>query len=205
MVLLALLPLANAALIQGVVYDIVLEPTDALVSINTQPRQTMVARNGSYYFTVPKGNYVLEAEFGDDWVSQNVSIVSEGTFNIDLVLFPELGFDEVLLEEVNEPEVAEINWLQKGIAGLVLIVLGVVVYFAVVFIRKRKSSVLDEDLIKVLEFLKENDGRVTQKELREQFPVSEAKVSLMISDLESKGLVRKIKKGRGNIIVLSRK
>lgn len=34
---------------------------------------------------------------------------------------------------------------------------------------------------------------------------SEAKVSLMLADLEDRGLIRKIKVGRGNIIVFERR
>ncbi|MHC1584962.1 MAG: helix-turn-helix transcriptional regulator, partial [Candidatus Syntropharchaeia archaeon] len=33
--------------------------------------------------------------------------------------------------------------------------------------------------------------------------LSEAKISLMITDLENRGLVTKIKKGRGNVIILT--
>ena len=43
--------------------------------------------------------------------------------------------------------------------------------------------------------------RVTQKEITKEFGHSKAKVSLIIADLEDKGHIRKIKKGRGNILV----
>ncbi len=43
---------------------------------------------------------------------------------------------------------------------------------------------------------------MTQKDLRARLNCSEANVSLMITDLEDRGLVRKVKKGRGNIILL---
>ena len=44
---------------------------------------------------------------------------------------------------------------------------------------------------------------MTQKELRDKLPsVSEAKISLIVSELESMGRVKKIKQGRGNIVVL---
>ena len=43
---------------------------------------------------------------------------------------------------------------------------------------------------------------MTQKDLRARLNCSEAKVSLMITDLEDRGLVHKVKKGRGNIILL---
>ena len=54
----------------------------------------------------------------------------------------------------------------------------------------------------VLKIIMEQGGRTTQKEIRKKIPLSEAKISLMISELEAKGKVQKIKKGRGNIIVL---
>ena len=53
-----------------------------------------------------------------------------------------------------------------------------------------------------VEKIREAGGRINQLELRQQLPYSEAKVSLMLADLESRGLIRKIKKGRGNIIIL---
>ena len=62
-----------------------------------------------------------------------------------------------------------------------------------------------ESLDKVIRIIKENNGRVTQKEIRKQIPLSEAKISLMITELEDKGIVKRIKKGRGNIIILSKK
>ncbi|MGV8141478.1 MAG: DUF7343 domain-containing protein [Candidatus Woesearchaeota archaeon] len=37
--------------------------------------------------------------------------------------------------------------------------------------------------------------------MRRHIPLSEAKVSLIISDLEDKGNIRKIKKGRGNVLI----
>jgi uncharacterized membrane protein len=35
-------------------------------------------------------------------------------------------------------------------------------------------------------------------------PYSEAKVSLIVSDLESRGIIKKIKKGRGNILIINK-
>jgi uncharacterized membrane protein len=61
---------------------------------------------------------------------------------------------------------------------------------------------LPEDLGEVIRIIEKNGGRITRLELRKALPYSEAKVSLMVSDLESRGIVKKIKKGRGNIIIL---
>lgn len=62
---------------------------------------------------------------------------------------------------------------------------------------------LPEDLKKIVEIIRSNGGRITQKELRQKVDYSEAKVSLMVADLENRGIIQKFKKGRGNIIVLS--
>lgn len=61
---------------------------------------------------------------------------------------------------------------------------------------------LPDDLGEVLDIILQAGGRLTQKELRSKLRCSEAKVSLMVTDLEDRGLVRKVKQGRGNIILL---
>ena len=64
---------------------------------------------------------------------------------------------------------------------------------------------LDKDLENLIEFIKKQEGRTTQKDIRNNFPHSEAKISLMIAELEDKEIVKKLKKGRGNIIILKDK
>ena len=66
-----------------------------------------------------------------------------------------------------------------------------------------ENYTLPEDLKEVIRIMEKHGGRMTQLDLRKTLPYSEAKVSLMISDLESRGIVKKIKKGRGNILILS--
>ena len=61
------------------------------------------------------------------------------------------------------------------------------------------------DINKIVDILKKEGGRATQKDIRKEAPLSEAKISLMIAELEHKGIIKKIKKGRGNIIVLENK
>jgi uncharacterized membrane protein len=68
-------------------------------------------------------------------------------------------------------------------------------------LKNKNSHELSSDLQGVLKVLDKNGGRMTQKELRKNFELSEANISLMITELESLGLVKRIKKGRGNIII----
>jgi len=63
-------------------------------------------------------------------------------------------------------------------------------------------AALPDDLQEMVGIISRHGGRITQKELRGILKHSEAKVSLMISDLENRGVVHKFKQGRGNVIVL---
>jgi uncharacterized membrane protein len=63
-------------------------------------------------------------------------------------------------------------------------------------------AALPDDLREMVGIISRNGGRITQKDLRGSLRHSEAKVSLMVSDLEDRGIVRKFKKGRGNVVVL---
>jgi len=65
------------------------------------------------------------------------------------------------------------------------------------------ESAVPSDLQEVLSIIRGRDGRITQKDLRMRLNCSEAKASLMITDLEDRGLVKKVKKGRGNVIILT--
>lgn len=67
----------------------------------------------------------------------------------------------------------------------------------------KKSSPVSPDLKKILDVLRQEGGRATQKELRRNIPCSEAKMSMMLADLESQGKIRRIRQGRANIIILN--
>jgi uncharacterized membrane protein len=68
--------------------------------------------------------------------------------------------------------------------------------------EKPESRSSGSDLDLIIGLIRKDGGRTTQKELRKQLPHSEAKISLMLTELEHKGKIERIKKGRGNIIVL---
>ena len=65
------------------------------------------------------------------------------------------------------------------------------------------ESAIPSDLQEVLSIIREHEGRITQKDLRLLLNCSEAKASLMVTDLEDRGLVKKVKRGRGNVIILT--
>lgn len=202
-----MVPVVSAVTIQGTVYDFDLSVrTDAVVEINTTPHQKIVAKDGSFSFDVPRGRYVLKASAKDGRVEENISAMSEGTYRLDLILFPSV--DEELLEEM--PDVPEIEGVVQDRPAshwfwwaIVFAVLGFFVYR--VTRRKpepvRKEVPVSDELDRVMALLAKEGGRMTQKELRKRLPYSEAKVSLMLDELEERGLIKRIKKGRGNVII----
>jgi hypothetical protein len=61
---------------------------------------------------------------------------------------------------------------------------------------------LNEFQEKIIDEIRKNEGRISQRELRKRLPWSEAKVSIELDLLEERGLIKKFKKGRGNMVIL---
>ena len=183
----------------------------SIVEINSTPKQVIVADNGDYSFNVDVGNYTLSARYyykgNIFYTKENISIVKDGEYAIDLLLFDvmdiDFGFNDTGINEVGGL-VGETN------KNLIFIVIGVVVVLVVVYLFLRKKwkkkekkvvyEVEDEIKNKIFNIIK-RERRITQKEIRQKVGMSEAKVSLVISELEDEGKIKKIKKGRGNIII----
>lgn len=202
------LPSVYAAKVFGIVYSPYLEKLNsAVVSVNSEPKQTVVARDGSYSFNLDEGDYVITARYRNKenyFVEEEVKISEDGEFNLDLILFPDLTEDDITVEDFGDiPEVVNVPsiWTYILIGWLVMV-------FGVLYMMRRAKSHfedLDDDLDGVLRFIKDNKGRVTQLDIRKNFSWSEAKISLIITELEDKGLIKKIKKGRSNVILLEKK
>ncbi|MBU0615490.1 MAG: winged helix-turn-helix transcriptional regulator [Nanoarchaeota archaeon] len=213
---------AEAAILHGAVYDARLRPrNDVYVEINSSPSQVFISKEGQYSFVLEPGSYHLNAYFELDGVeyqaNENVAIPRNGYFVRDLVLESPDGI--VPDDERNDLS----NFFYYGLAALVVALAAL----AYVFRRRRPREIKyevsyeepepkeeepkphlvpqheDKYMNQVLEIIKKEDGRTTQKEIRKQMPMSEAKISLIISELEAKGVIKKIKKGRGNIITLN--
>lgn len=217
-----LAPLASAATVHGSVFDIFLEELDkAVITIDTEPQQTAVSKNGEYSFEILPGDYTINAiYYGLDATyerEEKIKVNKEGNFKIDLILTPSLDPD-ILDGDTSEFEDLENDFTLEekdgnnfGLVITIIAIVLIILYFHFSkghFIKEVDESELksenEEELEKVLKFIKELGGRATQKDIRKKFPSSEAKVSLMITELESKGLVKKIKKGRGNIVILTK-
>jgi uncharacterized membrane protein len=222
-VLLTSLTSVWGATLYGNVYDLSLRKVDgAILEVNTTPSQFFIATDGAYSFEVSRGVYEIAAKEQEDghivgWEQRNITVPQEGRYVIDFILFPVIEEDK--LDEVDFAAVVGDNNSMVGVT-VVIILAAVAVY--VMYYRKapaaaekdeqngkkdtaaeEKSVYGDDEYVeKILEFVKKRGGRTTQKDIRKEIPLSEAKISLLIAELEHKGKFEKIKKGRGNIIIL---
>lgn len=212
-----------AANIEGIVYDIELNTVkDVIVEIDTIPKQSFVSKDGNYSFDVPNGEYIISARHEQGLAKEKIVVADDRKYNIDLILFPDFSEEEELLSE-SDLDIGTSYTEEKDYSLYYLLgfVIAIVIVIAVVFHYKRKLETslkkelkemkdtqkeekedVEADLKELLDFIKKESGRTTQKDIRKHFPQSEAKISLMIAELEHKGKIKKIKKGRGNIITL---
>lgn len=219
LMMILLIPVASAATIHGSVYDYSLNIVkDAKVAIDTTPQQVIVAKEGLYSFNAPIGSYKITALKNDIGIKENITVKDEGNYNLDLILVDSLDEDTGLLQDhdinVDASETEPTSYIKFSLIVLAQIIfLAFVAYLTRRYIKARKSDEeeikpsddknIEGNLEKLVNIIKDEGGRTTQKDIRKKLGLSEAKVSLMVAELESKGVVKKIKKGRGNIIILS--
>ncbi|MBS3113973.1 hypothetical protein J4448_02645 [Candidatus Woesearchaeota archaeon] len=219
--------IANAATIYGTIYDLSLKKVDnARVEISTTPKQFIVAQNGSYSFIVPNGEYKIKAQLIQRntvlaSIEENITIKQDGNYVLDLILFPDIeeGIEDIDIDVNGDIVETDKSKYKISVGTMILLALGFILiglhYFKKRTTQKKESIKIEEektgekyednDLEHLIKIIKREGGRTTQKYIRKQIPLSEAKISLMIAELEHKGIIEKIKKGRGNIIILKRK
>lgn len=201
-----------AADIHGTVYDFYLEKQpNVRITINTTPSQYFISKDAEYSFLLNQGTYNLVAEYYADgqfisYASENITVSQNGSFVLDLILFPSFGVELNQLDlEIEDVELNGDTDYNYYIILALLIFLLLVIYILQQNKKNKQqyiSEAKDDDLDTVLNFIKCKGGRVTQKDIRKEFPSSEAKISLILTELEHKGKVEKIKAGRSNVIVL---
>ncbi|RME77284.1 hypothetical protein D6774_04980 [Candidatus Woesearchaeota archaeon] len=220
-----LLPSLHAATITGTIYDAELhEMNISVLEINTQPVQRLLIKNGSYSITVPSGSYTLYAHYQGLSARESITVKDDGVYHLDLFLYPDLEKDEELItiDTTLDEELSGFDAVPNAVIVATLLITGLLIILFLHLLKKKKdlanqkmqdlrddrdeeksetSKSMTADNI-VIDLLKEHGGRMTQKELRKHIPLSEAKVSLMVSELEAENKIKKIKKGRTNILIL---
>jgi uncharacterized membrane protein len=226
--------LVYAATLQGTIYGstLLVEP-DVLVEISSTPAQKYLAKSGKYEFTLPQGEYILTARKGFLTITEEVNILQEGTFTLDLFLLPDFTDEDELWQETDEnfftnEDVTSLSTpltrkdLSYIVAGFVFLLAIFRIYRAHrkygslrIFkkrLRTERAKTIEEHkadlatepghLENAIAIIKKHDGRISQKQLRrEMLYISEAKVSLILTELEHQNKIEKVKKGRGNVIL----
>jgi len=206
-----LAPYCEAVKVEGKLYNKNFELLkNVVVEINTNPKQTFISKDGYYSFTMTSGRYSLIAYYKDKnnsvlYNMVEVMLPSAGTYNVDIFVDqPYIGID--VPTQLTEKKIFSIlPYVLMIVIFFFVLIVSVLVYFLIRKRKHRQPSASEEksDIEEFILAIKESGGRITQKELRIKFPkYSEAKVSLVVTELESKGRVEKIKKGRGNVIIL---
>jgi len=255
-----------------------LEPlNDTVIDINSNPPQSIVAKNGVYSFELGPGDYVITASYYRNNTlvyskQTTLKIEAEGNYVFDLLLYPvsenrtvkAIGDKTNNINSVNPAEEAKtdsstISYLgitlmlffllgggykfsrkhkemnknrsQTGkfdTSGLLAKVLGKNLGSGVksefenigeavsitepvieplgnseIETAALKNPPLSTDLREVLDLVRGHKGRITQKDLRSKLEYSEVKVSILLSELEKRGLIKKFKNGRENIVILT--
>lgn len=241
-----------AAVVKGTLYDAdTLDLVEkAIVTVNTIPEQVKVTQGGEYSFEIPPGSYAITAKKYEGKLlaleaSENITIADNGTYVLDLLLFPQTEFfstDEGN-RTIDEVDYEPLVKTSAGTAGgkvapvqpdLLQTVLGIAILIMLAYfllnkfgkkgeletgtsaaenIRKAATAkakqkhptsvlILTPEQKQAIGILKKAGGHATQKELRKAMPFSEAKVSLIVTELEEMKAVKKFRRGRGNIIKL---
>ena len=224
-----LFSLLNATFLEGEVYSIdSLFPIEGVVLKASGPTSVqMVLEEGSYSVELPPGEYEISAYYYVNgslrYYFKEEVVVGGEKMQYDLVLFPPDEFEEVVpfvsyeIEDVPGDSVDDT--VAQVIAGVIIILfflVGFVLYYFV-FNKESNKAVagmeevkphssfrkeLDSEEKRVLEILKKSEGMSTQKELRGIMKCTDTKMSLLVSSLEARGLVKRIKRGRENIVKL---
>jgi uncharacterized membrane protein len=238
LIVIILAPMALSATLKGSIYNTKLElETDTFVTINTQPEQKYLSKDGNYQFEVSPGKYTLTAQKVDEETSEEVEIVKEGEYVLDLFLIGGLGDEEDLWSDTEQEldtevvlDTADNSWRYWLVGiGVLLVIIGIILWWFkkggkkpihstkkdeeehIPEIKETKTvKELKEELAaepgyldETIAIIKRYGGRIYQKELRkEMMHLSESKISLILTELEHKGRIEKIKKGRGNAIIL---
>jgi len=175
LVLLIIISTVSASKIHGTVYDISLNKVEnVIVSINTNPMQRFVAKNGSYFFEVSNGDYEIVANYEDEKTIELISVKDEGTYILDLFVYPEIVDDMIEDIEIISPYEKKQSYFMYLIPVILLMFLFLIITIRMnLFIKQKETKsdldLINQDLIKLLKFIKKNGGRVTQKELRPLF------------------------------------
>lgn len=186
------------------------------------PTTTQFVVNENYSIELAPGNYTLTAHYLENgklkyYTKDNFTVTGEKQL-FDIILLPTDFQESYDLElDMLDPPIKNKVDTTAMLTVFALVIVGLLLILTLVWyyiIRKKDLGVrddiekvdkkysLDQDGKKVLEIIEQNEGRLTQKELRQILKWSEAKTSLVVAELEAIYRIKRIRKGRENILKL---
>lgn len=230
LILISLAGSAQAAIVNGTFYEWSdFEKPLKNVLMEVEKNSTLisykVSSDGTYSFDLSPGNYSIIGKYYRNSVldligERKITITEADRFReFDILLFPPTDSENEYLGDINLTEDLELK-TETDLSPYLVIISIVSLSFLIIYRIKKKTGLkaaplpvepekietaakkeLPEDLRNLHDMILKAGGRTTQKELRKKLACSEAKVSLMLDDLENRGLIKKIRKGRSNIII----
>ncbi|MBU0527135.1 hypothetical protein KKE92_01525 [Candidatus Micrarchaeota archaeon] len=184
------------AFVFGQIYQNNLEDLNkTLIKIEGQFSYQLVTNTSNYSIFLPEGQYTISASSFDE--SGNLILHTQEDIHV--------GSDDQQIDLVLKP--AE-NELMLPTAILVLVFLSAIFIWSNHFWHGKSKNIekpktpepLDDDAQKIMDVLTSFEGRTTQRELRDTLGFSDSKLSLILTELEAVGKIKKFKRGRGKII-----
>ncbi len=160
-------------------------PQDALLS-----RESVVP-----LFPASDSNYTDGASLAFIWFTDSLQVGQERVFIIQyqnpIAVSGSLGSS--LFESI-------VIGVLGVLAGVVLTIGGPKIYQRIKRIGTVKFVGVTSEEEEVLEVIRQKGGSCPQKDLYTEFDMSQAKVSLILNNLEERGLVRRFREGRENVV-----
>lgn len=187
-IVLLLSSICTAAYVTGEIFTNNLEKMNrTVVSIEGPFSYQLVTDKANYSIFLPEGEYRISA--------------SNFNENGDLILYAEesvrVGSQDQEIDLVLNPPRSDLLILFGGTLILIAVFLWSNHFWHG---KKKRRYRLDADAQNVLKALDSFEGRSTQKELRQTLKFSDAKLSLILTELEQLGRIKKFKRGRANIV-----
>ncbi|VVB70814.1 Uncharacterised protein [uncultured archaeon] len=208
----------EAVVLSGTIYDSDNDQVakNILMKLEGTNSYQYFSTNGTFSINVTPGNYTVllldivnntlmrqgsESIFiEDDSVNDFLIFPVESGYSQDYVNVSQL-FDlpEATVDASSSSTSSSSNYLLLYLV-ILLLLSGIIAYF---LFLKRKPILSTNNLVlsseeQLIYNLIKKEKIISQKELRKNVSFSEAKVSMVLSSLEEKGLLRRIKKGNAN-------
>lgn len=160
------------------------------------PQDALLSRDSAVpLFPAPVSNYTDGASLAFVWFTESLLIGQELAFTVKFQ-YPNTQSGPIGSFFVEAIIIAALGI----IAGIALTIGGPKLYYRIQRIGTVRFVGVTTEEEEVLEVIRTKGGSCPQKDLYTEFDMSQAKVSLILNNLEERGLVRRFREGRENVV-----